>query len=83
MSMAVIVINVTINGALINCVHLCTIKSLDNAPYFFKGPHKVLLEMRHGNITAIINTNKNSIGVKIILVSMATGVGFTRHTNYV
>ena len=60
-----IVINGPSDDAIINRVNLWTLKSVDNAQSFFKGPQKVLLEIRHGNITEIINTNIKSIGVKI------------------
>ena len=72
-----IVIDVPIDGALINCVQLWTLKYVDNAPSFFKGNYKVLLGIIHSNRTEIINTNGNSICAKLILESMATGGGCT------
>ena len=77
MGMTVIVINGPINGALINVVHLWTLKYVDNAPSFLKETHKVLLGMRHGTIIAIFNNNVNYIGVKLSLVRMANGIGRT------
>ena len=76
-----IVINVPSDGTIINCVHHWSLKSVDNAPPFFTGPQKVLLEIRHGNRTSIINTNRNSIGVKLSLDRMSTGVGCTSHAS--
>lgn len=43
--MSSIVINGPGDGDLINCMNLGTLESIDNAPYLFKGPHKVLLEV--------------------------------------
>ena len=79
MRMTIIIINGPINGALINRVHLWTLNSVDNAPSFFKGTHKLLLGMLHCNRTLIINVNGKSISVKVILMSLATGVGCTNH----
>ena len=74
-----IFINVPSNVALINRVHLGTLEYVDNAPYLFKGPRKVLLEVRHGNGKYIVNTNRNSVGIKLSLVRLAGGVGCTSH----
>ena len=79
--MTIIVINGPSNGAFINSVHLWDFKYVDNALSFFKGAHKVLLVMRHGNRTVIINTNGKSIGVKLILARMATGVVCNSHAS--
>ena len=79
--MTSIIINSLRNGALINCFQIDTLKYIDKAPYFLKGPHKVLLEMIHGNRTVIINTNRKSIGVKLRLMRLATGVGCTSHVS--
>ena len=79
--MTSIIINSQRNGALINCFQIDTLKYIDKAPYFLKGPHKVLLEMIHGNRTVIINTNRKSIGVKLILMRLATGVGCTSNVS--
>ena len=74
-----IVINSPIDDALINVVHLWTLKSVDNMSPFLKGPQKVLLGMQHGNITVIINANGKFIGVKFSLARLATGVGYHSH----
>ena len=83
MSMTGIVVNGPSYGALINCVHLGTLESVDNMQSLFKGPHKVLLEVKYGNVTTIANTNRKSIGIKIILTMLASGVGCTSHEIYV
>ena len=81
MRMTGIVINGPSDDVLINFVHLCSLKSVDNETSFFKGLQKVLLEMRHGNIIAIINTNRNSIGFKHGFSRMVNGVGCTSHAS--
>ena len=77
---------ITINGpgdvALVNCVHLGTLKSIDKASSLLKGPHKVLLEVRHGNGTSIVNTNIKSIGIKLIVERMVAVVGCTSNAGY-
>ena len=78
-----ITINGPSNGDLINCVHLGTLKYIDNTLPLFRGPHKVLLEVRHGNGTSIFNTNINAISIKISLDSLASIVGCTSHASYV
>ena len=75
--MTSIIINSLRNGALINCFQIDTLKYIDKAPYFLKGPHKVLLEIRHGNRTAVLDTNGNSKFLKITLARLDTGVGCT------
>ena len=77
------VINVTINGAPINCMHFWTLKSIDNAPSSFKGPHIVLIVMRHDNITLSINTYGKFICVKLSLDRMAAVGGCNSHTSNV
>ena len=67
-------INGLIDGALINYVHLWTLKFVDNAPYSFNWTNKVLFGMRHSYRSVIINTNGKSISVKLILKNMATAV---------
>ena len=69
------------DGALINCVRLWTLQSVDNASSLFKGTHKILLEVRHGKITAISNTNINSIVIKLSLDSLSDGVCYISHTS--
>ena len=81
MGITITIINGPINGDLINFVHFWTLKSVDNTSSFLKGTHKILLGMRHGNIKYIINTNGNSIGDKLILVRLATGMGCTIHSS--
>ena len=78
-----IFINGPSNGALRNCGHLCTLKFVDKMPPFLTGPHKVLFEIQHGNRTKIINTNRNSISVKLSLERLATGVVITSCASYV
>ena len=81
MSMTEIVINGPSDGSLINCVHLWNLKSVDNLMSFLKDPHKVLLGMRHGNRTSIINSNGNYIGVNVSLARLSAGVGCTSRTS--
>ena len=76
-----IIMNGQSNVALINCVQLWTLKSVDNALSFFKGTHKVLLGMQHGKRTEIINANGNFINVKVSLVRMVNGVGCNSHAS--
>ena len=82
-SMTGIVVNGPSYGALINFVLLVTLESVDNMSSLFEGAHKVLLEVQYGNITMIANTNRKSIGIKIILTMLASGVGCTSHAIYV
>ena len=82
MRMTGIVIIGPSDGALINCVHLCNLKSVENAPSFLKGVQKDLLEMVHVNITSIFNTNRKLISVKLSLATLDNGVGCTSHKNY-
>ena len=79
--MAGIVINGPSNGTQIKSVQLWTIKYVDNRQYCFKGPHKVLLEIRHGNKPVIINTKRNSISVKPRFARLNSGVGCTSHVS--
>ena len=67
--------------AVINCVHLWTLKYIDNTSSFLKGPQKVLLVKRYGNRTAIINENGNSIGDKVSLARLVNGVGCTSNAS--
>ena len=79
--MTVIVINGPSDGALINYVHLWTLKYVDNSSSFFKVPHKALIGIQHDKRISIINASGNSISVKFSLVTMATGVGCTIHAS--
>ena len=45
MRMNGIIIGGPSNSALINRVHICTLKSIDNSPSFSKVPHIFLLEI--------------------------------------
>ena len=83
MRMTGIVVNGPSNDALMNCVHLWTLKFVDNTPYSFKESYKVLLEMRHGNRTEISNTNRNSVGVKIGVTMLATVFDYNSHASNV
>ena len=76
-----IFINGSGNGAPMNHVHLWTLKSVDNVLSFFKRPHKVMIGILHGNKTAIINTNINSIGFKLSMVRLAYVVVCTIHAS--
>ena len=62
--MVCIVINGPVYGALINLVHLGTFEPGDTALSLLKKAYKVLLEVRHGDITSIVNTNIKYIGIK-------------------
>ena len=75
-----IAVHSTLHVDLITCVHLWALKHVDNTSSFFKGTHKVLLEIRHGNRTEIISANRNSTGAKLSFERLATSMGFTSHT---
>ena len=81
MRMTGIVIDGPSDVALIDHVHLWTLKSVDKALYFLKAPHKVLLEILHDNRKAIINTTITSIDLKISLARMVTGMGCTNNAS--
>ena len=74
MRMTVIFVNGPSDGALLNIAPLWILKYIYNMPSFFKDPHKIFLEMRHGNRIAIINANRKSIGIKLLLARISTGV---------
>ena len=77
--MACIFINVPGHVALINFVHLGTLKYIDKTPSLLKRHQEVLLELQHGIVTSISDTNRMSIGIKFILVIMASIVVHTSH----
>ena len=77
--MAGIGINSLGDGDQINCVYFGSLKSVDKAPYLLKGYHKILLEVRHGNVILIASTNRNSISIKLSVARLAIVLGCTSH----
>ena len=73
--MGCIVVNGPGDGALINFVHLGTLEPGDSAMSILKTAYKVLLEVRHGNITSIVNNNRKFIGIKPIFEILVHVVG--------
>ena len=69
------------DGDQINCVYFGSLKSVDKAPYLLKGYQKVLLEMRHGNVILIANTNRNSISIKLSVERQDVFLGCTSYTS--
>ena len=64
MMISCIFINGPGDGALINFVHLRTLKFGDTALSLLNTAYKVLLEVHHDNRKSIVNTNIKSIGIK-------------------
>ena len=77
--MAGISINIPVYGDQTNCVYFGSLKSVDNLSSLLKGYHKVLLEVQHGKVTSIVNTNRNSISIKLSVASLAIVLGCTSH----